>query len=275
MKGMRRVKKAINARGRLKRRERISSKARLAFERQRGRRYIPKALIEHIGRLQIPLKEKVVLYRRLAKIFGEAKQLSEDSRKHLLNKAIEMLDADAFPKFLHNINAELTAARLQMLADILKPRKRFSFKYKPEHRFPDGFTEKDVYVMRASGVGEIAVFAIHFHPALNRNYVWFVQGVKGVDMRKMPRVIGKPWYRAIMDEVIRSAKELYKAGGELKVRYSTESQVYERIKKEYLKEEDAPRMFLRLDPKKPRVEKLFEEMGIIKNSKGNNLLKSC
>jgi len=129
--------------------------------------------------------ELITLHRGFAKVFKEAESLDETSKKHLTEKAIEMLDPNSFQKFLHNVNARLTVARTKMLVDILRPRAKFSFKYKEEHRLPDGHIERRVYVMNVPNIGEVALFSIYFNPVLNRNYIWFVQGVKGVDMRKV------------------------------------------------------------------------------------------
>ena len=260
MKGMRRVKKAINARRRPKKGKALHLGLKLAGARLSAKRYIPKKLIAHLGKIKAPPRELITLYRGFAKVFKEAKSLDETSKKHLMEKAIEMLDPNSFQKFLHKVNAKLVVARLQTIANILRPREKFSFKYKKEHLFPDGHIEKGVYVMNVPNIGEVALFSIYFNPVLNRNYVWYVQGVKGVDMRKVLKAIGKPWYRAIMDEIIRSAKELYGAGGKIAVHYGTESKVYEKIKTEYLEEGGTLGMFLPLDPKKPRVKKLFAEL---------------
>ncbi len=267
MKGMRRIKKAVNARRRPKKGRALHLRLKLAGARLSAKRHIPKKLFTHLGKIKAPSMELITLHRGFAKVFKEAKSLDETSKKHLTEKAIEMLDPNSFQKFLHNVNARLTVARTKMLVDILRPRAKFSFKYKEEHRLPDGHIERRVYVMNVPNIGEVALFSIYFNPVLNRNYIWFVQGVKGVDMRKVLKAIGKPWYRAIMDEIIRSAKELYEAGGKIAVHYGTESKVYEKIKAEYLSDAQiTPPIegkFLPVDPKKKRVSKLFKEMGLI------------
>lgn len=266
MKGMRRTKRKIKARKRTGEKRPLSQRAKLFIMKRRAAKVVPKKLIARIHELRIPFEEKADLCRGLAEVFASAKKFEKDAKEYILKQAIEMLDKGVFPKHLHNVNSKLVVARLKMMVNLLRPRKKFSFRYKPEHRFPDGHTERDVFVLKASGVGEIGVFALHFNPVLNKNSVWFVQGIKGVDMRNVPRYIGKPWYRAIMDEIIRSAKELYEAGGKIRVRYSTESSVYDKILEEYLREElarePAAGLFLPLDPTKKRPAKLFRELGL-------------
>jgi hypothetical protein len=82
-------------------------------------------------------------------------------------------------------------------------------------------------------------------------------------MRKVLKVVGKPWYRAIMDKIIRSARPIFESGHQILFRYSKESVVYEKILNEYLavpEEGASTRMFLPLDPNKPRVKKLLGEL---------------
>jgi|GEM_PF-2869439 len=246
-------------------------------EKSEKRRMAPKEIakeIEHVFRSAIPqnIKEFIDILPRLTKeekrymfiglgdALRQTKRFPLETKDHIIEQVQEMLrlflvrDARKY-----NMTPALFVARVQALCNLFKPEKKFEVQYKVKHVFPDGFTIRPAYKMYVHGYGEVAVFRIKFDPFLARDYIEFVQGIKGVDMRMVNNILGRPWFEVLMDKILESTKPIFDAGGEVLFKSDPRSQLFKMIRDRYLQKGGSGKHleFYRFSRNKERVQRIL------------------
>ncbi|MEM4663257.1 MAG: hypothetical protein QXM75_04515 [Candidatus Diapherotrites archaeon] len=192
-------------------------------------------LVVDIVRLpRMSKKDKIFLYRNLRVLLKKSSSICDSDRKHIKSLVYSQLPWTV----AYGVNPKLFIARVKMIRNLLTPESNFAIHYVNEHVFPDGHKAIDVYAVFVRKIGKVAVLKIRFNPILDRNYIEFLQGVKGVDMRKVNEILGRPWFEVILYKVLQSAKPLFEAGHELYFEKEPGVTLFSKIRDRYL--EDTP-----------------------------------
>lgn len=205
----------------------------------------------------VRLSEKIYLYRKISSLIKNAAEFPEADRKHIMAHI-----HDSLPDFVayRRVKPRVLVATVETIFNVLKPGKKFEVHHKAKHVMPDGHVVNGVYVASVKGVGEFGLFRFRFDSILNRHYIDFVQGIKGVDMRKVNQALGKPWFEAIVDEILKSAKPIFAAGGELYFFETPHAELFSKIRDRYLESKPfAAHGLYRFSRKKRRVIEILGE----------------
>ncbi|MCX8190112.1 MAG: hypothetical protein N3F05_02685 [Candidatus Diapherotrites archaeon] len=199
------------------------------------------------------LTEKIYLYRKLSRIIEKTTTFSEIDRGHIMGYI-----SNSLPDFVayRRVKPRVFVATVETIFNIFnpKPEKKFDVHFKLQYVMPDGHILNGVYMASVKGIGEFCLFNFKFNHVLNRYYIEFVQGIKGVDMRKVNQALGKLWFEAIVDEILASARPIFASGNELYFFETPHAELFSKIRDRYLESKPSPKNGLyRFSRRKRRV----------------------
>jgi hypothetical protein len=211
--------------------------------------------LERIEKFQNNHPEKKTEVKSLKKLVKLADKLPLVSRLYFLR----LLSHYIYIYLPSEGNFKKTVSIFESYYRLFTPEKRFEIKWKSKHVFPDGYTMLDVLAFRVRGIGEVAVLKISFPWQNARVTVKYIQGIKGVDMREVSKRLGKQWYEAVMDKIIKSFIPPIEAGVEIKFDVRHDKILWKKIRDRYLirTRHSSTWETVGLNPRRKRVRKLL------------------
>ncbi len=216
-------KSIVRIKGKLSEKKRFSGKAKKKAQKERNQ--CARTL------MNISKKHENRLPSELASLFKKAGELPSDSQIYFYGQMLDFIEK--YEKSMRERDPK--GKHLEFLLRLLEPKENYRVRPSNNQLFSDGHIEKGGLELHVKGIGPVVFMdsVIVYDINGNRDIVLrHIQGVKHSNIPKANRLLGKPCWKVLVEEIIQSAKPLFGQG--IDVRFPIDEPLNKAIAEAYL-----------------------------------------